>query len=106
MRVAVGARTLADPLEWVRQFSVLPIIELETLPSVVPPMGAAVSLPAIARNDPIEIVFTSGTTSEPRGVVLTHGTLLANLDTLEKEINRATAARTLFHPLRFLDLCR
>src|SRR6202040_180865 len=62
------------------------------------------SSPPILRTDPIEIVFTSGTTSEPRGVVLTHGNLLANLETLEKEINRSRRWERLFHPLRFLDL--
>jgi long-chain acyl-CoA synthetase len=39
--------------------------------------------PRLERGDPIEIVFTSGTTAEPRGVVLTHGNLLANLEPME-----------------------
>ena len=57
-----------------------------------------------ARDDALEIVFTSGTTAEPRGVVLTHGNLLANLDPIEKEIERYRRYERLFHPLRFLDL--
>ena len=56
------------------------------------------------REDPVEIVFTSGTTSEPRGVVLTHGNLLANLEPIEKEIERYRRYERIFHPLRFLDL--
>ena len=59
---------------------------------------------SVARDDPIEIVFTSGTTAEPRGVVLTHGNLLANLEPIEKEINRYRRYERFFHPLRFLDL--
>jgi long-chain acyl-CoA synthetase len=59
---------------------------------------------SIGRNDPIEIVFTSGTTAEPRGVVLTHGNLLANLEPIEKEISRYRRYERFFHPLRFLDL--
>lgn len=59
---------------------------------------------ALRRNDPVEIVFTSGTTAEPRGVVLTHGNLLANLEPLEKEIGKYRRFERLFHPLRFLDL--
>ena len=55
-------------------------------------------------DDPIEIVFTSGTTAEPRGVVLTHGNLLANLEPIEKEIERYRRYERIFHPLRFLDL--
>ena len=33
-----------------------------------------------------EILYTSGTTAEPRGVVLTHGNFLANLEPLERGI--------------------
>jgi long-chain acyl-CoA synthetase len=55
-------------------------------------------------DDPIEIVFTSGTTAEPRGVVLTHRNLLANLAPIEKEIDRYRHYERIVHPLRFLDL--
>lgn len=58
----------------------------------------------VGRKDPIEIVFTSGTTAEPRGVVLTHGNLLANLEPLEKQIQGYRRYERFFHPLRFLDL--
>ncbi len=83
----------------------VPIIELESLHVAPDRQGIhEFSSPPIQRTDPIEIVFTSGTTSEPRGVVLTHGNLLANLETLEKEINRYRRWERFFHPLRFLDL--
>jgi len=55
-------------------------------------------------DDPIEIVFTSGTTAEARGVVLTHRNLLANLAPIEKEIDRYRRYERIVHPLRFLDL--
>jgi long-chain acyl-CoA synthetase len=57
-----------------------------------------------ARSDLVEIVFTSGTTAEPRGVVLTHANLLANLQPIEKEIERYRRYERIFHPLRLLDL--
>ena len=83
----------------------VPIIELESLHAAPEPQAIhAFSSPPIQRTDPVEIVFTSGTTSEPRGVVITHGNLLANLETLEKEINRYRRWERFFHPLRFLDL--
>ena len=83
----------------------VPIIELESLrPAHAHKAPTEFSSPPIQRTDPVEIVFTSGTTSEPRGVVLTHGNLLANLETLEKEINRYRRWERFFHPLRFLDL--
>ncbi len=56
------------------------------------------------RTDPIEIVFTSGTTSEPRGVVLTHGNVLANVEPIEREFQKYRRYERFFHPLRFLDL--
>ena len=59
---------------------------------------------AAGRGDPVEIVFTSGTTAEPRGVVLTHGNLLANLEPIEKEIERYRRYERIFHPLKILDL--
>jgi long-chain acyl-CoA synthetase len=84
----------------------VPIVALESLGEAAPGEGIRFELPQpeVTRTDPVEIVFTSGTTSEPRGVVLTHGNLLANLETLEKEIDRYRRYERYFHPLRFLDL--
>src|SRR6202035_3370899 len=59
---------------------------------------------AAGRGDAIEIVFTSGTTAEPRGVVLTHGNLLANLAPIEREIEKYRRYERIFHPLKILDL--
>ena len=56
------------------------------------------------RGDAVEIVFTSGTTAEPRGVVLTHGNLLANLQPIETEIGKYRRYERFVHPLKFLDL--
>ena len=49
-------------------------------------------------------MFTSGTTAEPRGVVLRHRNLLANLAPIEKEIAKYRRYERFVHPLRFLDL--
>jgi long-chain acyl-CoA synthetase len=51
-----------------------------------------------------EILYTSGTTAEPRGVVLTHGNFLANLEPLERGIDEYRKYERWFHPLRFLTL--
>ena len=59
---------------------------------------------AAKRSDPVEIVFTSGTTAEPRGVVLTHGNLLANIEPMEAQIRPYLKWERFFHPLRFLNL--
>ena len=58
----------------------------------------------IKPHDLVEIVFTSGTTAEPKGVCLTHRNLLANLAPIEKEFENYAKWERLVHPLRFLCL--
>jgi long-chain acyl-CoA synthetase len=58
----------------------------------------------ITRNHIAQIIFTSGTTAEPRGVVLTHGNFLANLEPLERGIDPYRKYERWFHPLRFVTL--
>src|SRR6202012_713432 len=65
---------------------------------------APVTPPALSRDDIVQIVFTSGTTAEPRGVVISHGNILANLEPLEREIGKYLRYERPFHPLRFLNL--
>jgi long-chain acyl-CoA synthetase len=60
--------------------------------------------PKIERGDTLEILFTSGTTAEPKGVVLTHGNVLANLEPLEEQIRPYLKYERFVHPLRFLNL--
>jgi long-chain acyl-CoA synthetase len=57
-----------------------------------------------ARGTIAEILFTSGTTSDPRGVVLTHGNFLANLEPLEQGIDKYRKYERWVHPLRFVSL--
>lgn len=52
----------------------------------------------------VEIVFTSGTTSEPRGVCLTHGNLWSNLAPLEAELRRHPLWHWLLSPIRIVSL--
>jgi long-chain acyl-CoA synthetase len=58
----------------------------------------------LQRNALAEIVFTSGTTSEPKGVPITHGNILANLEPIEREILRFRKYERFVHPIRFLNL--
>ena len=64
------------------------------------------SAPKVApgRDDILQIVFTSGTTAEPKGVVITHGNVLANIAPLEREMRGYLKYERLVHPLRFLNL--
>ena len=59
---------------------------------------------AVTRDDVVEIIFTSGATAEPKGVVLTHRNVLANIVPVEKEIRKYRKYGRPFFPIRFLNL--
>jgi long-chain acyl-CoA synthetase len=59
---------------------------------------------AVDRGDPLEIIFTSGTTAEPKGVVISHGNVLSNIGPLEEEIANYLKYERWAHPVRFLNL--
>jgi long-chain acyl-CoA synthetase len=86
---------------------------LQQLDGGIPTLGFAgmtTSLPSpdyrpwngLSRDTPLQIIFTSGTTGEPKGIVHTHGNVLASLDPLEKEIGKYLRYERFVHPLRIL----
>jgi long-chain acyl-CoA synthetase len=84
-------------------------IGLEDLPQTISKHsagspGARYDSPKLDRNSLAEIVFTSGTTAEPKGVMITHGNILANLEPVEQEIRKYLKFEWPFHPIRFLNL--
>jgi long-chain acyl-CoA synthetase len=83
----------------------------------IPTIDPAELLPALSRHpadsfraveihpsDTLEIVFTSGATAEPKGVVITHANVIANVAPLEDEIRKYLRYERLVHPIRFLNL--
>jgi long-chain acyl-CoA synthetase len=85
--------------------SPVPALEMESLPETIADHSPSpYPSPALTRDDTLEIIFTSGTTAEPRGVVISHGNVLANIEPLEREIRKYLRYERFFHPLRFLNL--
>jgi long-chain acyl-CoA synthetase len=55
-------------------------------------------------NDLVEIIFTSGATADPKGVLITHRNILANIVPIENEVHKYRRWGKPFFPLRFLNL--
>jgi long-chain acyl-CoA synthetase len=83
----------------------VPSIPLESLHAVIAQRDSSpYPSPPLSRQHPLEIIFTSGTTAEPRGVVISHGNVLANIEPLQAEIQKYLRYEKLVHPIRFLNL--
>ncbi len=79
-----------------------PNLPLPTIAEHLPADPLFTVSPAVTLDAPFQIVFTSGTTSEPRGIVHTHRNILVTLDPIEREIAKYRRYERIFHPLRFL----
>jgi long-chain acyl-CoA synthetase len=107
--------------DFVARISAIVSARLILIGQDVPPLGASVTVPAwtlhelewrdgdpppvsIGRNDVAEIIFTSGATAEPKGVLITHGNVLANIVPVEREVLKYRRYGRPFYPLRFLNL--
>src|SRR6267142_1624051 len=82
------------------------INDVQDVAATSPPSLETGADPADAsrRNTIAEILYTSETTGEPRGVVLTHANFLANLEPLESGIDAYRRYERWLHPLRFVSL--
>jgi long-chain acyl-CoA synthetase len=102
----VNARFAFCSREHAGDFPGVPLIILEALRTEVDRHSAApIPTPTShTPSDPLEIIFTSGTTTDPKGVVLTHANVLANLAPLETEIQKYLKYERCVHPVRFLNL--
>lgn len=80
---------------------VLRAADMEALESA---RGAVFPAMVAQEEDLVQILFTSGSTAEPKGVLITHKNILANLRPVEQEILKYRVYGTPFYPLRFLNL--
>jgi long-chain acyl-CoA synthetase len=58
----------------------------------------------VTAGDTAEIIFTSGATSDPKGVIITHRNILANIVPIERELAKYRKYAAPFRPIRFLNL--
>ncbi len=58
----------------------------------------------ITKDQIAEIIFTSGATAEPKGVIITHRNILANIVPVEGEVKKYLRYARPFAPIRFLNL--
>jgi long-chain acyl-CoA synthetase len=101
----VGARLLLVDREHLLTGEQRPAIFFDSLLEAVGKHSAeAYTSPPLTRSSIAQIIFTSGATAEPKGVVISHGNILANLEPLEAGMQPYLKWERLVHPLRFLDL--
>ncbi len=68
------------------------------------PRTPAISTVNLSPDDVVEIVYTSGTTGEPKGVVHRHRNICANLEPFQREIDKYKKWAAPFQPVRLLNL--
>jgi long-chain acyl-CoA synthetase len=83
------------PGEW-------PKLIFEDWPGALPAEEAG-AVAGLGRDTPLQILFTSGTTGDPKGVMLTHGNVLASVEPIEQGAQPYMRYEKPFHPLRFLE---
>jgi long-chain acyl-CoA synthetase len=100
----VQPRLLAGDLKLLQQLNpepAIPFISFASFAATLPAPDYTPS-PGLSRDTPLQIIFTSGTTAQPKGIVHTHGNVLASLDPLEQEIGKYLRYERFVHPLRIL----
>jgi long-chain acyl-CoA synthetase len=96
-RLAVGDAVLLQQLP-----ANVPRLSFEDWLSILPADQAGPAA-GLSSETPLEILFTSGTTGDPKGIVLTHGNVLASVGPIEEGAKPYMRWERLVHPLRILN---
>ncbi len=100
-RLAVGDTLLLEKLADANHGAAIPSFAFENFLAALPANEAS-ALSTLANDTPLEILFTSGTTGDPKGVVLTHGNVLASIGPVEDGARPYLKYLRIVHPLRIL----
>jgi fatty-acyl-CoA synthase len=76
-RMLLSTTSMKPYLEAVLDQNV-PIRHIETIEELTPTLGPELTCPKLTSDDLCFLQFTSGSTSQPKGVMVTHGNLIAN----------------------------
>lgn len=95
-KLAVGDAMLLRQLSYE-----LPHLAFELWSDALPGNEAG-PVAGLSRDTPLQILFTSGTTGDPKGIVHTHGNVLASVGPIEEAAQGYLRYERLIHPLRIL----
>ena len=100
-KLAVGDSLLLRKLAAANTGPTIPALAFEDwLPQLPATEMGAIS--GLSHQTPLQILFTSGTTGDPKGIVITHGNVLSSVGPIEDGAKPYMRYERLIHPLRIL----
>lgn len=100
-KLAVGDALLLSKLTAAHTGPEIPTLAFENWLDHLPAAEMS-AVSGLAKDTPLEILFTSGTTGDPKGIVITHGNVLSSVGPIEDGAQPYMRYERLVHPLRIL----